>query len=234
MKIRMDSQNTNDLVINQRAKKFGVYAIGVMAIQGLIFGFLFCVKLNPKMIFYTAGFFMWFMPLLMAFVIEKQNAASLGWVIRRDKVFVYSLYTILGLLLLLLVSGLSFYLRTIITGESSGEVIGTTRGIFSALFIQLSLVGFPEELYFRGYLTNRLCDWLGNRGGILIIASIFGLGHIIHRLSLHGTQFLIPAIIIGTQAFIGGVVLGYQLRKTKSLLPPAITHLALNIFPVFI
>jgi membrane protease YdiL (CAAX protease family) len=230
----MTSQNTKDQVINQKEKRFGLYAIGVMALQGLIFGCLFYIKLNPTIIFYTAGFFMWFIPLFMAFAVEKQNAASLGLAIQRDKIFVYSLYTILGLLLLLFVSGLSFYLRTKITGESSGEIIGATRGIFSALFIQLSLVGFPEELYFRGYLTNRLCDWLGNLRGILIIASLFGIGHIIHRLSVHGIQFLIPAIIIGLQAFIGGVVFAYQLRKTKSLFPSAITHMALNIFPDFI
>ena len=147
----MNVKNMETQVTKQKAKKFGLYAIGTMALQGLIFGFLFFFKINPKIIFYAAGFFMWFMPFFVTYVVEKQTAFSLGLILRRNKFLVYSLYTIVGLLFLLLVSRISSYIRIQFIGEAPGDVMGVSRGIFSALFIQLSLVGFPEELYLVFY-----------------------------------------------------------------------------------
>jgi membrane protease YdiL (CAAX protease family) len=215
---------------SRSARKFGLITIAVLLLQGIIFTSMFHFRIKPQLIFYAAAAFMWLLPFFIAYVIEKRNAESLGFVLKREKYLSYSLYTILGFILITAILGIEFYIRIHFAGEAADRILSYRSNIFLALFIQLVAVGLPEELYFRGYLMKRFCDWLGNIPGLLLIAFIFGMGHTIHRISTLGSGYAFSALIIGIDAIIGGLIFGYQYLKTKSLVPSAITHICLNVF----
>lgn len=215
---------------SRSARKFGLIAVAVLLLQGIIFTSMFHFRIKPQLIFYAAASFMWFLPFFIAYIIEKRNAESLGFVLKREKYLSYSLYTILGFLLITAILGIELYIRIHFVGEAADRILSYRSNIFLALFIQIAAVGLPEELYFRGYLMKRFCDWLGNTQGLLLIAFIFGIGHTIHRISTLGSGYALSALIIGIDAIIGGLIFGYQYLKTKSLVPSAITHICLNVF----
>lgn len=95
---------------------------------------------------------------------------------------------------------------------------------------QLFFVGVPEEIYYRGYLMTRLGDWLGERTGWYLSALIFGIAHIWSRFNSYGMAYAGPALIIGLSTFIGALIFGYMLMRTKSLYPPIVAHIATNMF----
>ncbi len=95
---------------------------------------------------------------------------------------------------------------------------------------QLYIVGLPEEVYYRGYLQTRLGHLLGERAGLLASSTIFGIAHVVSRVEEHGMGYLGPATVIGLGAFLGALVFGYTLIRTRSLYPSIVGHIATNLF----
>jgi membrane protease YdiL (CAAX protease family) len=91
-------------------------------------------------------------------------------------------------------------------------------------------IGVAEEVFSRGYLMRRLCDWLGNSKGLLLNALIFGLAHAISRLSQHGLRYPDRLAIVTLQACAGGLLLGDIYLRAKSIVPGAIVHTAMNAY----
>jgi len=96
------------------------------------------------------------------------------------------------------------------------------------LLYQFLYVAVAEEMFFRGYLQNnilsiissqnsthkRLCQW----ASIIVSASIFALAHVI-----------VLGQIISVLTFLPGLVLGWLLIRTKSLLAPILFHGIANV-----
>lgn len=95
--------------------------------------------------------------------------------------------------------------------------------------ITMLLVGFLEEVIFRGFLFKALCkDSL--KTAVIISSVTFGFGHIINL--LNGAAFFETLLQICYATAIGFLftILFY---KTKSLWPCIITHSAVNSLSVF-
>lgn len=89
----------------------------------------------------------------------------------------------------------------------------------------LIFVGFVEELLFRGMLMASLEKHVSQKPALILQSAIFAV--------LHVTWRLITEIAF---VFIAGIIFGLLLKKSGSLIPPAIAHgigniVLLSVFP---
>ena len=95
--------------------------------------------------------------------------------------------------------------------------------------VTMLMVGFLEEVIFRGFLFKALCK--DNLKTAVIISSVtFGFGHIINL--LNGAEFFGTLLQIFYATAIG-FLFTIIFHKTKSLWPCIITHSAVNSLSVF-
>jgi membrane protease YdiL (CAAX protease family) len=71
---------------------------------------------------------------------------------------------------------------------------------------------------------------LGDRPGLLLSSMLFGLSHILSRLSQHGFKYPLDDLFLGFQTLIGGLILGYMYLRAKNIVPPAIFHVSTNMY----
>ena len=94
------------------------------------------------------------------------------------------------------------------------------------LWYQLIYVGFPEELFFRGYLQQRFDDALGRPHlflgarwgwGLVLAAGLFALGH-----------WMVTGDVRRVSVFVPGLLFGWLLARTEALAAPVIAHAVCN------
>lgn len=108
--------------------------------------------------------------------------------------------------------------------KSDLKLLPTISGILLML-----LVGFLEEIIFRGFLFKALEK--DNFKTAAIISSVtFGIGHIINLFS-GGTE-LLPTLLQIVYSVAAGFLFVIIFHKTKSLIAPIITHSAINSLSV--
>lgn len=200
----------------EERRRFALIALVVIAAEKVIIFmiFKFLSRSNWEMdVSLTAHglVFYWIVPLLVIYVIERRDRLSLGLVIGEGRFLRYSLYAFVGLIL-------------------PGFIVGFNQELILRLVEQLLLIGLAEEVLWRGYLQNRLCDWLGVLRGLLLTSFLFGSGHLVTLFSQHGFEYLANDLIIFSQTFIGGMILGYIFIRAKSVIPGAIFHIFGNLY----
>jgi membrane protease YdiL (CAAX protease family) len=94
-------------------------------------------------------------------------------------------------------------------------------------FIEFLIVGFAEEIIFRGYLQTRLIAWQGTVKGCLLTAFIFSFWHLPHNLILAGMN-LQDAFFNCIRIFLLSLMLGYIMIRTKNITSVAILHTFIN------
>ena len=159
----------------------------------------------------ATAFFFWVVPFLIVYRVEKRGAGFLGLVVPKERYVRYALYTVVGLVV-------------------PAALVGLDRGLMSELIEQVVSIGLAEEVFNRGYLMRRLCDWLGDRRGLPLSALLFGLSHIVSRLSQHGFKYPLADLSLGFQTLMGGLILGYMFLRAKNIVPPAIFHVSTNMY----
>ncbi len=87
-----------------------------------------------------------------------------------------------------------------------------------ALLYQLAAVSFPEEVYFRGFLQEKLGNTLT---GVLIVSALFSFMHI-PQLFFHGDRYALLT-------FFPSLVMGFLYLRTSNVLPPTIFHFCSNV-----
>jgi membrane protease YdiL (CAAX protease family) len=216
---------------DQSDKRYGIIAFSVGFLSILFTPFLLQIKI--RMLLFILGFILsWFVPLFITLKIEKRKLDSLGIVFTKNKLGHYIIYSLVGFILITLLSAIFIYGRIHLVGESSENILTYRSNILISLLIQLVSVGLPEELYYRGYLMTRYCRWLGETRGLLLSCFIFGMVHVVSRISHFGFEYYLSAILIGIKTFLTGMVFGVQYKITKSIAPPVFTHIAGNILSV--
>jgi membrane protease YdiL (CAAX protease family) len=80
-----------------------------------------------------------------------------------------------------------------------------------------------EEIFFRGFLLEKIGNRFGNNISILVTSVLFGLAHL-----LNGN--VIPAIMTG----IIGILLAYIVLKTKNLYAAITAHILFNLTSVIL
>ena len=94
------------------------------------------------------------------------------------------------------------------------------QSLFSwpTLFFLVIVQPIGEEIYFRGFLFDKIEGFAGGVFAIFITAFLFGIAHM-----SYGKE--IPVLMI----ILMGVVLGYIVYKTRNLYSSLIAHIAFNV-----
>lgn len=87
-----------------------------------------------------------------------------------------------------------------------------------AVIFQLLGVSFPEEVYFRGFLQQRLGNTLK---GVLLVSLLFS--------SMHLPQFIFYGDRYSLFTFFPSLVMGLLYWRTSNILPSVIFHFSSNI-----
>ena len=155
---------------------------------------------------------LWYaLPFIITYRLEKKDARSLGLAVGREKYIPYTIYAIIGL----------FF---------PAFLVGFDTELAIEFIEQIVYIGLAEEFFYRGYLLNRFCKWLGDWKGLFLSALLFGLGHIIARLAENGLRSIVPATQAATQAFLGGLIFGYMYLRARNIWPSAIAHVSSNMY----
>jgi membrane protease YdiL (CAAX protease family) len=85
------------------------------------------------------------------------------------------------------------------------------------MFFFVTVQPIGEEIFFRGFLFEKIEKFAGGKGAIFITAFLFGIPHM-----SYGKIF--PAVL----PILIGVLLGYIVYKTKNLWSSIIAHVAFN------
>ena len=91
--------------------------------------------------------------------------------------------------------------------------------------------GLREELLYRGVFLRKFEGLLGNRPAIFLQALIFSLSHSVAGIGLIQYTPYISLLVVAT--FLLGLVLGYVMHKTDSIIGPILLHAGTDI-PIFI
>jgi len=91
--------------------------------------------------------------------------------------------------------------------------------------------GLREELLYRGLFLRKFKSLLGNASSIFLQALIFSLSHSVAGIGLTQYTPYISVLVVAT--FVLGLVLGYAMLKTDSIIAPILIHAGTDI-PIFI
>ena len=105
--------------------------------------------------------------------------------------------------------------------QSTGQVIA----VFSMI-----LVGFVEEMIFRGFLFSATLSKDKTTVAIIISAVTFGIGHIVNLFAGQAVPETVVQIIF---AVSWGFILTMVFYKSGSLLPCIIAHAMIDVFSLF-
>jgi membrane protease YdiL (CAAX protease family) len=201
---------------DSKTSKFALIALCVMLISkltaSLLFRFLPHQDPNLDLMLDLHGLvFAWIIPLLMVYMIERNDYRSLGLVIEKKDRIKYFCYAVAGLFV-------------------PGLIIGFDRELLGSIFQQLIAIGVAEEVFWRGYLQARLSAWLGKNQGWVLTSLLFGFGHLVSLWSRPGLGPEMSDLILLVQTTAGGFILGYIYLRAKSIIPGAIFHVFGNIY----
>ena len=110
------------------------------------------------------------------------------------------------------------------------RVFATYYSLIWYIFQMWFLIGFAEEIMFRGVIQTELMKTLPQdvkilglnfKRGTLLAAIIFGLAHTINIFTIANVYFVIGQVI---SAIIFGLIVGYFYQETGSLIPAIIIH----------
>ena len=159
----------------------------------------------------TTLIFVWGLPLLAVYRVEGRGAGSLGLKVPRERYARYALYCLIGFVL-------------------PGAFLGYSAGFMSELLEQILFIGLAEEFFYRGYLMTRLCDWLGDRRGLVLNAVVFSLAHATFLLTRYGLSEATLTLTSVAQTFLGGVLMGYIYLKSGNIVPGTVLHISMNMY----
>ena len=86
-----------------------------------------------------------------------------------------------------------------------------------AMLYQLAGVAFPEEVYFRGFLQEKLGNTIR---GLLVVSFLFSLMHL--------PQFILYRDPYALLTFFPSLVMGFLYLRTSNILPSMIFHFLSN------
>ena len=101
------------------------------------------------------------------------------------------------------------------------------------LFIYMLKAGVWEEIAFRGVILSLLLNKYSQNKALIIDGVAFGILHLANLMMAIGSpEFGLLLVLTVSQIIYAsclGIVQGYELIKTKSLLPPMLTHYLINV-----
>ena len=96
--------------------------------------------------------------------------------------------------------------------------------------VSMALVGFAEELIFRGFLFKAMLKNGSVRWAVIVSSVTFGLGHILNIFTGHD---LIPTLVQVVFAVAVGFILTMAFYKSGSLFPGILMHSLVDVLSLF-
>ena len=130
---------------------------------------------------------------------------------------------VVGMLLAVLTIAGTFF-----GGDSSlPEVVAGLTGRHFWALIYYAVVGFGEEVAFRGYLQTRLMGWLGRWQGWVAASILMALAHVVQRMTRMGMS---PVEALGSSVALIPIsmFLGYVMLRTENVVAPGLAHTFAN------
>ena len=90
-----------------------------------------------------------------------------------------------------------------------------------SIFLIVAFQPIGEEIFFRGFLLDKINAMAGQETAIVLTSILFGMAHL-----TYGNIY--PAIMTG----ILGLILAYMVLKTKNLLTSIVAHILFNVASV--
>ena len=135
-----------------------------------------------------------------------------------DMALAWAITTVTVMFAIMFVIGLILYQQGVIEEEITNiEELAGNLSLISMLFVVV-FQSATEEIFFRGFLLDKLNSLAGKEIAILTTAILFGMAHL-----SYGKIY--PAIMTG----VFGILLGYVVMKTKNLNSAIIAHILFNI-----
>lgn len=118
---------------------------------------------------------------------------------------------------------------------STGNLWGGIKANYSGpnmvyALISMALVGFIEEVIFRGFLFKAMLKENGEKPAIIVSSVTFGIGHIVNLLSGQASLETIIQIVF---AIVWGFMFTFAFYKSGSLLPCIAAHSLIDICSIF-
>jgi len=116
---------------------------------------------------------------------------------------------------------------TLVTIFLAGKVYAILDGVSAPqmLFLPaMAVSALVEEFIFRGYIQLRLMGWLGETRGWIVTAALFALWRIPQRIFVQGLNDWLEFGVSLLLLFGLGLVLGWVMRKSGSILASGIYH----------
>jgi membrane protease YdiL (CAAX protease family) len=112
------------------------------------------------------------------------------------------------------------------------KISGDTAQMLYAFFI---LVWAPigEELFYRGYLQGVLRKTRGFAFSAVLSSLFFGIRHATHLFFLWPDVPWVALASWVVSAFVFGLLMNYLYERTKSLYPPILIHIIVNVVELF-
>lgn len=155
--------------------------------------------------------------------LDRRSIVSLGLQIN-----LRTIYDLLaGIVITFLMMGLIYFIERAagwLTFEGfAWETVSVVETAFSSLgaFLLFILVGWHEELLYRGYRLQNISEGLNPTWGVVISSLWFGAGHILNP---HATLFSTAGI------FLAGLFLAYPYLRTRQLWLSIGLHIGWNFF----
>ncbi|MBQ1742824.1 MAG: CPBP family intramembrane metalloprotease [Oscillospiraceae bacterium] len=119
----------------------------------------------------------------------------------------------------------------ITTGNLWGGIVPKYQGLgLLCAVVSFALVGFLEELIFRGFLFRAMLRDGSKTSAIIISSVTFGIGHIVNLLTGHAAPETIVQVF---WAIAMGFLFTMVYYKSGSLLPGILAHSLIDVFSVF-
>ena len=134
------------------------------------------------------------------------------------------------------VTGLKWNLRGVLLGVAVSVIILSiylvivnkpiklSKISFTLLILQLFLVSLPEEVFFRGYLQEKIGN---NLKGILIVSSLFAIGHF--ATACLGGGYVGMVCLKTLLTFFPSIVMGFMYAKTGTIWGNVVFHFLANV-----
>lgn len=138
-----------------------------------------------------------------------------------DMAIFWGIMSMIAMFIIMFAIGIILTFYGVNLEESSN--ITDLEQIFSlpSIFFIVTLQPIGEEIFFRGFLLDKINSLAGRETAIVVTSLLFGIAHL-----TYGNIY--PAIMTG----ILGLILAYMVVKTKSLTTAIVAHIFFNVTSV--
>jgi membrane protease YdiL (CAAX protease family) len=158
---------------------------------------------------------MGFVVLIVAMKSSGQKLGSIG-IVRKEMMKML----ILGLVL----SAIYLAIIGLLDSSLGGEFVGFSPELVYGLILY-AIVGFSEEIFWRGYIQTRMTAYGGRFKGPLVTSLLFAvLWHFPSEFYMQSGAVL-DALVSTLTRFAPGLLFGYLMLKSQNVLPSSIFHL---------